>query len=401
MNNDGAKKPTAPAKPSLSALTAAALALPGLAPAQVETDLLYSRYQEADLPGERSSDGVDHPRYEIDTYLFRLAAPLGDQAVVANLTYETLSGASPWYVEPRQAGVDDTPVQVMSGASIRENRADVQLTWALPLGGIDWGVSLGYSTEDDYRATSGGIEFEYRPLGSAHSLSGGVGYSYDKIDPVRGARSLDVIEAADKDSLNAFLGVSWVLDARTVLQTAVSYGLHDGFLSDPYKRVYVVQGPTLIADSRPEERQQFTASARLRRYLAGVGAALHADYRYYRDDWQIEAHTVELSWHQALGEHWRVVPGLRWYSQSQAEFYAPYFQTPRSDGLASSDYRLSPYGALTARLDLRRALPGDWEIGIGGEWYEASADYAVSSVAVESPGLVEYLIFNFRLGTRF
>ncbi len=401
MKNDERRTRPAAAGPSLSALTAAALALPGLAQAQVETDLLYSRYEEVDLPGSREANGQDSERYEIDTYLFRLAAPLGDQAFVANVTYETLSGASPWYVQPRQPGVDDTPVQVMSGASIREQRTDVQLSWALPLAGIDWGVTLGYSTEDDYRATSGGIEFEYTPQGVAHTISGGIGYSYDKIEPERGASSPDVIAEADKDSLSAFAGVSWVLNAKTVLQTAISYGLHDGFLSDPYKRAYVADGPTLVADSRPGEREQFTVSARLRRYLSGIGAALHADYRFYRDDWDIEAHTLELAWHQMLAESWRLTPSLRWYSQSQASFYAPYYQSLRSDGLASSDYRLSPYGAVAVRIDLRKALPGDWEIGGGAEWYEADGSYAIDTVEVENPGLVEFLILNLRLGKRF
>src|SRR5690606_605587 len=139
----------------------------------------------------------------------------------------------------------------------------------------------------------------------------------------------------------------------------------------------------------------------LRHYLPQHKAALHADYRYYYDSWDIEAHTVELSWQQMLGESWRITPGLRWYSQSQADFYAPYYQSLRGDGRASSDYRLSPYGAISLRLDIRKALAQDWEIGAGAEWYEASGDYAIGSVKIENPALVEYLIFSARIGKRF
>lgn len=396
-NNEpsGVRKP-APARPSLSALTAAALALPGLAQAQIETDYLYSRYEEADLPAGRTA-GATRERYEIDSHLFRIAAPVGDQAFIANLTYETLSGASPWYIMPGAGG----PVVIMSGASIREERKDVQLTWALPLAGIDWGVSAGHSVEDDYRATHAGLEFEYSPPNSAHTVSGGIGYSYDRIDPVRGASSPDVIEQADKDSFSAYGGISWVLDPQTVLQTAFSYGLHDGYLNDPYKQAWIVERSNTVRDTRPGERHQFSASARLRHYLPQHKAALHADYRYYYDSWDIEAHTVELSWQQMLGESWRITPGLRWYSQSQADFYAPYYQSLRGDGRASSDYRLSPYGAISLRLDIRKALAQDWEIGAGAEWYEASGDYAIGSVKIENPALVEYLIFSARIGKRF
>lgn len=394
MNNDERK--SVPHKPSLSALTAAALALPGLAQAQIETDVQYSRYEEADMPAG-SVTGDVRERYSIDTYLFRVAAPMGDQAVVANLTFETLSGASPWYLMPGANG----PVVIMSGASIREERKDVQLTWAVPAAGIDWGLSAGYSKEDDYEATNLGLEFEYRPGDSAHTVSGGLGYSYDQIDPVRGPSSPNVIAKADKDSFSAYGGISWVLNAQTVVQTALSYGLHDGYLSDPYKLAWIIDRTDTVRDTRPGERHQFSASARLRHYLPERKAALHADYRYYYDSWDIEAHTVELAWQQMLGESWRLTPGFRWYSQSQAEFYAPFYESLRDDGRASSDYRLSPYGAISLRIDLRKALPQDWEIGAGAEWYEASADYALGSVKLENPALVEYWIFSATVGKRF
>jgi hypothetical protein len=398
MSNDETIQQKIPARPSLSALTAAALALPGLAQAQIETDYQYSRYEEADLAAADVQPGRTRQRYEIDSHLFRIAAPVGDQAFVANLTYEKLSGASPWWIQPDASG---RPVVVMSGASIREERKDIQLTWAVPLAGMDWGVSIGHSDEDDYQATNAGLEFEYSPEGSAHTVSGGVGYSYDKVDPVRGASSPDVIGKADKDSFNAYGGISWVLDAQTVLQTSFSYGLHDGYLSDPYKRSYIVDETNTVRDTRPGERHQFSASARLRHYLPGRSAALHADYRYYYDSWDIEAHTLELAWQQMLGETWRLTPGFRWYSQSQADFYAPFYQTRRDDGRASSDYRLSPYGAISLRVDVRKALPQEWEVGAGAEWYDASSDYAVGSVRIENPALVEYWIFSARVGKRF
>ncbi len=390
--------PVPATKPSLSALTAAALALPGLAQAQIQTDYLYAQYREADLAADKVQAGNTRERYEIDTHLFRVAVPLDDQAFIANLTYETLSGASPWWVQPDANG---KPVQVMSRASIREERIDAQFTYALPFAGIDWGLNFGYSNEDDYEATNGGVEFEYTPQGAAHTFSGGVGYSYDRIKPTFGASSTDVIAKADKDSFSAYGGISWVLNAQTVLQTALSYTLHDGYLSDPYKRVWITSIAGTVRDSRPGDRNLWSLSARLRHYLSSAGAALHADYRYYHDDWEIESHTLELAWHQILGDSWRVTPSLRWYSQSQAAFYAPFFEGPRNDGFGSSDYRLSPYGALSVRMDVRKALPGDWEVGGGVEWYDADADYAIGSVKVENPGLVEYLLFNVRIGKRF
>lgn len=384
-------------KPSLSALTAAAIALPGLAQADVQTDYLYSHYREADLPADRAASGQQSERYTIDSHLFRVVAPFDERALNVNATFETMSGASPWWVQP---DADGRPVQVMSGASIEEERTDVQATFTTPLGGLDVGLSAGYSTEDDYEATNGGVEIGYTPQSGQYTATAGIGYSYDKLDPTVGASSTDVIDEADKDSTTAYAGVSWVLDAQTVLQTTLSFTLHDGYLSDPYKRVFIVDSANTIRDSRPGTRALWALSARYRHYVSAANAALHVDYRYYQDDWDIEAHTLELSWHQVFADSWRLTPALRWYSQSQASFYAPYFGSTPENGEASSDYRLSPYGALSARVDLRKAI-GDWELGGGVEWYATDSDYALESVTIDNPGLVDYLSLNVRLGKRF
>ncbi len=384
-------------KPSLSALTAAALALPGMAQAEMQADVLYSHYAEADLSAGNSASGESSERYSIDSLLFRLATPVGAQALTVNATIESMSGASPWFVQPDAQG---RAVQVMSRASIEETRADIQGTLGVEFAGLDWNVSLGYSNEDDYEAINGGLETEYTPPEANYTLSGGIGYSYDKLDPTVGPSSLNVIDKADKDSLSLYGGATWIINAQTVLQTTLSYGLHDGYLNDPYKLAWIVSQAGTVADSRPGTRNLFAVSTRLRHYIGNLGAAVHADYRYYTDDWEIEAHTLELAWNQVIDNSWRVTPAIRWYSQSQAAFYAPYYANVRADGYASSDYRLSPYGAISLRLDVRKAL-AEWELGGGLEWYQADGDYAIGSVKVENPGLVEYLGANLRLTRRF
>jgi len=382
---------------ALAALTQAALALPGTAAADVSTDYLYSDYREGDISASRSASGRAAERYEIQSHLFRVVAPLGEQTLGLDLSYETMSGASPWFVTP---GADGKPVQVMSGASIREERIDAQGTWALPLLGQRIALSAGYSDEEDYRAINGGAELQI-DSGEALSWSAGVGYSDDRLEPTVGASSPDVIDHATRSTLTLYGGASLILGESTIVQTSLSFGNNDGYLTDPYKRVYVESQSNTIAESRPDGRQSWALSTKLRHNLASLGGALHVDYRYYQDDWKIRAHTLEIAWHQALGDTWRIAPALRWYSQSQAFFYEPYFEDFRDDGFASSDYRMSPFGALSARLDLTKTLFEHWAIGAGVEYYQASGDYALKSVDVENPGLVEYLSLRARLSYRF
>ena len=113
---------SAPKSAALLALTQAALALPGIATAAeggtLQTDYLYSRYDEAKLSAGRSASGESESRYRIDSHLFRVSTALDDNNLGLDLTYETLSGASPWFVLPDANG---RPVQVMSGKARLSN----------------------------------------------------------------------------------------------------------------------------------------------------------------------------------------------------------------------------------------------------------------------------------------
>src|SRR3546814_12676461 len=120
--------------------------------------------------------------------------------------------------------------------------------------------------------------------------------------------------------------------------------------------VDVVSTATTYNESRPDGRNTYAITARLRQAVPSLAAAIHADYRYYRDVWKLESHTVEASWHQTFGEHWLVAPGVRWYSPSKALYYSAYFPDLRHYGFASSYYSLAPFAPLTGRLSVPSLL---------------------------------------------
>ena len=385
-------------KPSLQALTAAAMAVPGLADAQIQTDYLYAHYSEGELPAASSASGNKTERYSIDTHSFRLANEQGRSTWLASLTYESLSGASPWWVQP---DADGNPVQVMSGASISEERKEIKASYAYASKqGIDWIGSLGYSGEDDYKALSGGLEIMKAASQPGLVYSGGLQFSYDKLNPVRGRSSQNVIDSARKDTLSAFTGLSWDVSKSTALQLGASLTWHDGYLSDPYKRVFIVDEADTRADQRPDQRILWSLNSKLRHYLAHIRTALRADYRYFFDDWGVRAHTMKLGSTTRFGDSWTIHPSLRWTSQSQADFYSVYFESAPANGLASSDYRLSPFGALSARVEANKEFT-QAKLGMAVEWYSADERYALQSVSQESPGLIDYLIVSLRFSWLF
>src|SRR5262249_21359438 len=94
------------------------------------------------------------------------------------------------------------------------------------------------------------------------------------------------------------------------------------------------------------------------------------------------------AWYQSLPGGWRLVPGLRYYSQDSARFYAPFFDT-NDARYFSSDYRLGGFGAISAHLDLRKRF-GRWELDAGAERYHATTGYALDGADQANPGTVSY-----------
>lgn len=392
--------------PKLQALLLSALALPGLLPhtaqaAARDDDLFFalraSQYTEDAVPDSQLGS-AEGDRYDIQVLQARFSAPVGrDFSVGTTLAYESMSGASPWFVE---AGQDGKPVQVLSGATIEDKRRDAAIDLRWFGGRHQLALSAGISQEDDYRSLSGGLEWLLEMPDDHSTMNFGVGYSSDRIEPTEGGSTRFPNRPADesKSSVSAVVGFTTIIDAKSQWQLALSLTRLEGFLSDPYKLASV--DDSLVQDARPDSRWQAALSTRYRHRFTGARASLHADYRYFLDEWEVNAHTVNLAWHQDLGDRFTLTPSVRYYSQSQAYFYQAYYRTARSDGLASSDYRLSPYGAYTLGLSLRYEL-GDAALTLAAERYDSEGKLAAGEVRVENPGLVDFTLVSFGVEYRY
>ena len=124
-------------KPSntLSLLTLSALAIPAatvssvasaaVVPEKKTVSVRYSQYQEASMPVERVVSG-NTGRYGIDILQLRYFTPLKDKySIDTSVTFETLSGASPYSSTVNDNGQTEI---IMSGASIEEKRLDASIS---------------------------------------------------------------------------------------------------------------------------------------------------------------------------------------------------------------------------------------------------------------------------------
>lgn len=390
------KKSTALAQLTQSALaivsSTSGVAVAAEAPTDAQLDLRFTQYREADMPEERVTLG-DRERYAIDVTQFRMFSPVGTTSAISlDLMYETMSGASPLGSQLNNS--DQTEV-LMSGASIEETRTDVALGWHQYSKYRTYSWSLASSIENDYESIALGWDFAIENRKRWLTLLSSLSASYDTLSPtdadVFGGPRAEA-DGETKTSVSAYGGFNAVVNAMTTVQMGVGFTQLDGYLSDPYRG----------ADQRPDQRQQVTLDVQIRRYLGWLGAAWHVDYRYYQDDWEIKAHTIE----QHVYKQWDlgsgsilVSPSLRYYWQHQASFYQ--LNASPSTEFYSSDYRLSAYGAAAVGLDLTWDWH-NWGVQLGYSLYLSDESWGASGQQdTETPSLVDFTTVSFGLFTRF
>jgi hypothetical protein len=407
---------------ALQALTSSALAITGFAnqaraDAPIErptADYSFSYYSEDQLDG--GVQGADDDRYEIYTQQLSLRMPFSGRTDLGlDLTYEKMSGASPWWVAPPGFVEPTRAVQVMSAATIEDARTDILLSSSYFFDTGRLGFATGYSFEKDYTAWNFGLEGERNFNAKNTTLSAGVGVSLDELEPTDSDVYTLRPDHENKQTYTVNLGLSQVLGRNTIVQGNLTYKLNNGYLADPYKEF--VAGGILHVDTRPDQRNQFSFLTRLRRHFDSVNATFHADYQFYIDDWSMDSHTFELAWHQSITDWLRLIPSARYYSQSEADFYSPYSlvaagMAKECNSDCSNDYRLSAFGAysygLQIEADFRLPFIGDretgdreWTLRLGAERYESGDSYGFSSGSDEGFGLADFYVVTVSLGMRF
>jgi hypothetical protein len=357
---------------AVSALFAAAAALPILAlPVSAGAQLLENELVPAMLPPGaaigarvlwyRESNG----RMRVTEPVGWLKSPIGEnwEVAVSGLV-DMVSGASTFSVS-NQSG---RPTQILTGASItdRRNAGDVNVTRKWDGGSV--GLTRTQSTEKDYTsdATSVNATFDFNERNT--TLASGLGESRDEV------RSSDDHNLNERRRSHEFLlGFTQLLDRNALVQSNLVYTRQTGYLNDPYRQTISFYRDGLfppivqIRDTRPDHRAQLAWLTRFKRTLPAQRAVVTTEYRYFRDDWGIRAHTFYSSWLQTLNDTWKVEAALRYYSQGPADFYFAQISQRPAPRYASSDQRLAGFGSLEPALKLiLQVTPGTAiDLGIG------------------------------------
>ncbi len=414
---------------TLTALTTSALALPGIAgSARADAPIerasasgSFSYYKEDNLSPRKFEGTGDRERYEVFTKQLRFDLPVSERIDIGvDYLYEQMSGASPWYVKA-DPGTGDR-LQVMSGATIEDERHDLLIDTDFYLDRGKDTFSVGFSKEKDYASVNLGIAAERHLNDKNTTVSIAGGFSYDWIDPTDPGFSVARPASGEKWSIDLFGGISQILSRSSTVQFTINYKHSDGYLSDPYKAITDLTFTNIFSDRRPDTKEQASFLLRYRHHFESVSGSLHTDARVYTDDWGVSSYTAELAWYQNFFEWLTIAPTVRWYSQGKADFYDTVLPAATPPKFRSSDFRLSPYGALSGRIRVDVELLDilnynapemlqslgiseglDLIASVSYERYFSDGGFGVVSVSEvdEAPGLVRFHVFAVSLSGRF
>ncbi len=300
-------------------------------------------------------------RMTVDAPAFYALIPVNDTLVVeGGLVYDAMSGASPLYFN------------VLSGASIGDYRTagDVKVTKYFG----DYAVSGGafVSSEQDFLSRGGSVQVQIFSEDRNRTWTLGMAGTNDWINATNG-----VAPESRRNALEFVVGVTQALSANSIVQSNLTYYTGHGYYSDPYKPV----------DTRPTTRQTFAWLTRYNQYFAEPDATLKLGYRLLFDSFGSTSNMFEVAWVQALPWGFTLTPGLRYYTQSAADFYfnPPFLKGYKEGQDYSADTRLAAFGALTAGVIIGKVLPDGWSIALRADMYRQDPDWRLGGEG--SPGI--------------
>lgn len=296
-----------------------------------------------------------------------------------HVVYDALSGASPNGAVPSQALQSFTrpsgngvytaaPGETPLDDTFWDTRMAVSGSLTFPLDRVT-GLTAGLygSGEHDYSSLGANLALtrDFNRRNTTVSLR--AGYFDDAINPEGGrpapfgvmldqALSLRLDGDGSKQTLDLGAGLTQVIDRRTLVGLNYTFSQVDGYQTDPYKLVSVVDGISgdpleQLYESRPDARAKHALLAKLVRQIGDHN--LHLSYRFFTDDWGVRSQTVDLRFRWNAGPALYVQPRLRYYHQGEADFYRRYLLEGEAlPQHASADYRLGALDDYTPGLEV-------------------------------------------------
>ncbi|MCK4704946.1 MAG: DUF3570 domain-containing protein, partial [Gammaproteobacteria bacterium] len=251
-------------------------------------------------------------------------------------------------------------------------------------------LTTGLAFDNDTVSPQSGVPIEFAPMRDANTSTNRSGDTETK-------------------TINDFMvGITQVVDRKTIVQLNLSLGMVNGYQNDPYKIVTVVDDAVTglpsttfstasgdlpyVYEKRPDSRQKNIVFFKAVHHLEED--VVNFSYRYYSDDWGIKSHTLDMKYRYELAASY-LQPHVRYYSQSAADFYTHNLVLGTDINLAgnalidyaSHDYRLAESQTMTLGLKYGMPVGKNSEFSVRSEIINQTVNDGAVPVGQETPDL--------------
>ncbi len=177
-----------------------------------------------------------------------------------------------------------------------------------------------------------------------------------------------LISNKKRNSYAFSVSFSQILGKNTQMSIFADVVRQEGWLSNPMQRVYFadvanyfIGNPAsipyyttsqntevfMLADDMerlPDTRLKFPIGIRLNHYFNEI-LTVRTYYRYYFDDWGLQAHTASVELPIKISQNFTLYPSYRYYTQNQIDYFAPFDTHLSTEQYYTSDFDLSKYDA--------------------------------------------------------
>jgi len=257
---------------------------------------------------------------------------------------------------------------VVSSASRVDARTHLSLGYSrlLKRSGIRAGIETGFSIESDYFSVPAGVSASHVNADGSREISASLQAYFDdlrwgRLDPDHYSpekliypeelRYKEWFDEYRRTSYNLDLSLYQVINER--MQFAIFPGLvyQKGLLSTPFHRVYFTD-KSLQVERLPRERWKIPLGIQLNSFV-GSRVVLRSYYRFYHDNFGVNAHTFQLEAPVKITPRLTLSPLARFYTQTAARYFRPYMAHELSESYFTSDYDLSSFNSYKAGLGAR------------------------------------------------
>lgn len=294
---------------------------------------LFNSFQQKGTKGNQVYDDTGKEDVTVfEPMLFVVANVNEDTQINANFTYDSWTAAS------------DTAIDGETGASgggiEQQARVSGQLGYQKGDELNNWSTRLGISQEYDYNSLNIGGSWVSSYAQDNFTLAISPQIFMDE------AKEFDLVAGGatkfKKRSIYALdASASQLLSASDILQFGYTFVMMDGMLNSIASTVKVLDEPTDPFQRQTEQLpSKRTRHALYTKWVHGFSdeVATHLSYRFYQDDWQIQAHTAEAGLRFASSESdWFVMPTLRFHQQSATKYFEKEFASTEKYMTSASD----------------------------------------------------------------